>query len=235
MTTNLFQKFLNGKNMNIKVNWWSLELTTYITFECILCAWYKAADCLSWLVEVPNSLAATSILINMALASAPDRPATCTCGKTKTLMDTMPPADILSPSQQDTAKGNIPPPLLGDQKEILLQMQKTDLFCKHISKWLLNGKAPHHKAGTFTHINSLLHKHAIDTTQKFMVSSWDHGISQYSSKYMINWATKTSTGLNTSSNSSTTGKEWTKTSANTLQTAPSAKGKRWKYKCTHCR
>ena len=39
---------------------------------------------------------------------------------------------------------------MGDCKEVLLQMQKTDLFCKCISKWLLNVKAPCHKAETFT-------------------------------------------------------------------------------------
>ena len=42
------QKFLNSKNVNSKVSWWSLELTTYITFEWISGAWNKAAGCLSW-------------------------------------------------------------------------------------------------------------------------------------------------------------------------------------------
>ena len=41
------QKFFIGKNMNNKVNQWSLELTIYnITFEWILGAGNKAADCL---------------------------------------------------------------------------------------------------------------------------------------------------------------------------------------------
>ena len=47
-------------------------------------------------------------------------------------------------------------------------MQKTYLLCKNTSKWL-NGNAPHHDANTFTHINDLLYKHAMDTTQKFLV------------------------------------------------------------------
>ena len=55
-----------------------------------------------------------------------------------------------------------------DCKEVLLQMQKTDPFCKHISKWLLNGKTPYHKADTFIHINDLIYKHAMDSTQKFV-------------------------------------------------------------------
>ena len=55
-----------------------------------------------------------------------------------------------------------------DCKDTLLQMQRTDPFCKDISKQLLNGKAPHHKADAFTNINSLLYKHAMDATQKFL-------------------------------------------------------------------
>ena len=79
------------------------------------------------------------------------------------------PADILSPSQHDTAKVNLPLLLMDNHKEILLQMQKTDPFWKCITKWLPNGKAPHHKADTFTHINSPLYKHAMVATQKFLV------------------------------------------------------------------
>ena len=56
-------KFLNGKNANNKVNRWSLEPATYnITFEWISGAKNKAADCLSWLVELPMTTPAT---INM--------------------------------------------------------------------------------------------------------------------------------------------------------------------------
>ena len=39
----------------------------------------------------------------------------------------------------------IPKPLTVDRLEALLQMQRTDLFCRHISKCLLNGKAPKHE------------------------------------------------------------------------------------------
>ena len=95
-------------------------------------------------------------------------PAAHTHSKTKTSMDAMPP-DILSSSQQDTAKLNTPWPLMEDCKESLIQIKKTDPFCKHISKQLLNGKAPHHEADSFTHINGLFYKHAMDVTQKFLV------------------------------------------------------------------
>ena len=53
-------------------------------------AWNKTANCLSWLIKIPNTPEVTSILINMVVTSTPDGPATCTCSKTKALMDTMP-------------------------------------------------------------------------------------------------------------------------------------------------
>ena len=81
----------------------------------------------------------------------------------------MTPADVPSQSQPNATKVNAPPPLTEDCTEILLQMQKTDLLCKYVFKWLLNGKGPHHEAATFTHINSLLYKHAMDVTQKILV------------------------------------------------------------------
>ena len=56
-------KFLNGKNANNKVNRWGLELATYnITFKWISGAKNKAADCLSCLVELPQT---TPALINL--------------------------------------------------------------------------------------------------------------------------------------------------------------------------
>ena len=47
-------------------------------------------------------------------------------------------------------------------------MQCTDPFCKYISKRLLNGKAPHHEADTFTHIQGLLYKHVSDAGKQFL-------------------------------------------------------------------
>ena len=68
-----------------------------------------------------------------------------------------------------TIQDVIPKPLTDDRHKTLLQMQKMDPCCKCISKWLLNGKAPKHKAPLFRHIKGLLYKHIMDADQKFMV------------------------------------------------------------------
>ena len=47
-------------------------------------------------------------------------------------------------------------------------MQCTDPFCKHVSKRLLNGKAPHHESDTFTDIKGLLYKHMSDAGKQFL-------------------------------------------------------------------
>ena len=47
-------------------------------------------------------------------------------------------------------------------------MQKPDPFCKHISKWLLNRKAPSHEVTTFTIIKSLLYKDVVGSNKKFL-------------------------------------------------------------------
>ena len=58
--------------------------------------------------------------------------------------------------------------LTADQWDALLQMQQMDPFCKCISKRLLNGKAPHHEANTFTHVKGLLYKHVSDAGKQFL-------------------------------------------------------------------
>ena len=45
-------------------------------------------------------------------------------------------------------------------------MQRTDPFCKCISRRLLNGKAPHHEFDTFTHVKGHLYKHIMDAGKK---------------------------------------------------------------------
>ena len=73
-------KFLNGKNANNKVNRWGLELTTYnITFEWICGACNKAADCLSHLVELPQT---TPTPINLLSVTNSDGPALNTRSQT---------------------------------------------------------------------------------------------------------------------------------------------------------
>ena len=72
-------------------------------------------------------------------------------------------APIISQDATTTPKS-----LTADRLDTLLQMQKTDPFCKHISKRLLNGKAPHHEFDTFTHVKGLLYKHIMDAGKKFL-------------------------------------------------------------------
>ena len=76
-------QFLNVKNVNNKVNRWSLELATYnITFEWISGAKNKAADCLSRLVSP------TRMSINMLTASVNDGLAFHTRSHTQSTPDT---------------------------------------------------------------------------------------------------------------------------------------------------
>ena len=71
-----------------------------------------------------------------------------------------------------------PKSLTADRLEALLQMQKTDPFCKQISKCLSNGKVPEHETELFTHIRGLLYKHFTDSRQKFLAlvipKSWKY-------------------------------------------------------------
>ena len=139
----------------------SLELTTYnITFEWISEAKIKAADCLSWLVK--PTLTSTSV--NMLTASHADGPTFNTRSRTQntspSTTSTLHP-DISPRISQETTP--TPKPLTADRLEALLQMQKTDPFCKCISKRLLNGKAPQHEFDTFIHVKGLLYKHIMDS------------------------------------------------------------------------
>ena len=155
--------FLNGKNTNNKVNRWSLELTTYnITFEWISGAKNKAADCLSWLI----SPVTTSI--NMLTASFNDGPAfnTRSCTQSTSNPTSALPTNAVPHLSQDATP--TPQSLTADHLDTLLQMQRTDPFCKCISKRLLNGKAPHHEFDTFTLVKGLLYKHVLDAGKQFL-------------------------------------------------------------------
>ena len=155
---------------------WSLELATYnITFEWISGAKNKAADCLSWLVK-PMSTS-----VNMLTASFTDGPAfhsrSCTQHTSSSTTSTPHPDTAPQISQEPTTT---PKPLTADHLVALLQMQRTDPFCKCISKRLLNGKVPHHEFDTFTHIKGLLYKHITDTGKKFLTlvipKSWKYTV-----------------------------------------------------------
>ena len=131
------QKFLNCKNTNNKVNWWSMELSTYI----ITLNGYLMHNQSSRLpIEVPGNDAATSsILINSITASPANGSTTYTHSKTKAWMEVIL-SETLLPSQPDTTKVNASQLIMGDCKDTLFQMQSTDVFYKCISTWLLNGK-----------------------------------------------------------------------------------------------
>ena len=84
-------------------------------------------------------------------------------------------------SPQISQETNPTPKLLtADRIEALLQMQRTDPFCKHISKRLLNGKAPQHEFDNFTYVKGLLYKHVMDSSKQFLAlvipKSWKYTV-----------------------------------------------------------
>ena len=105
----------------------------------------------------------------MLTASSDDRPAFNTRSHAQHTSSnaTSTPHPDTSPqiSQESTTTQK---PLTADQLDALLQMQRTDPFCKCISKRLLNGKAPHHEFNTFTHVKGLLYKHGTDAGKQFL-------------------------------------------------------------------
>ena len=161
-------RFLNGKNVNNKVNRSGLELATYnITFEWISGAGNKTADCLSHLVELPQD---RPTIINMLSATNSDGPAFNTrssIAQHSSSEDTTPQADAVAPDVTDT-QSTTPKSLTVDRLKALLQMQKTDPFCKCTSKQLSSGKVPKHEADLFLHVKGLLYKHITDSHQKVL-------------------------------------------------------------------
>ena len=179
MTTSHSQNFLNGKNADNKVNRWGLELATYnITFEWISGAKNKAADCLSCLAELSPTPSAS---INMLSVSHTDGPAFNTRSHTQQCLAPDPSTAQPSITPDITSTPDpTPESLTADRLEALLQVQKTDPFCKWISKQLSNGKAPKHETELFTHIKGFLYKHITDSRQKFLVlvipKSWKYTV-----------------------------------------------------------
>ena len=94
--------------------------------------------------------------VNMLTASHTDGPAFNTRSHTeRTSPDTTPtPHPDVSPqlSQEITLTPKL---LTTDRLKALLQVQRTDLFCKCISKQLLNGKAPQHEFDMYQRVFSL--------------------------------------------------------------------------------
>ena len=178
-------------------------LATYnISFEWISGAKNKAAYCLSRLVKP----IATSV--NMLTASSTDQTAFHTQSHTQNISlsttSTPHPDTIPQISEEPTTAPKL---LTTDHLEALLQIQKTDPFCKCISKRLLNGKAPHHEFDTFTYVKDYY------TNMLWMLvkssSLWSFlnlGNIQYSWKLMTNWVIKVIHTHNTSSNANIIGR-----------------------------
>ena len=82
---------------------------------------------------------------------------------------TQPQSDVVAPDVTDTPS-TTPKSLTTDRLQALLQMQKTDPFCKHISKCLSNGKASKHETDLFLHLKGLLYKHVTDSNKKILGS-----------------------------------------------------------------
>ena len=168
--------FLNGKIANNKVNRWSLELATYnISFKWISGAKNKTADCLYRLLKP------ISTSVNMLTASSNDGPAFHTRSHTQHTSSGTTPAPHLDTSPQISQEPTTTlKPFIVDCLDALLGMQRADLFCKCISKRLLNGKAPHHEFDTLTHVKGLLYKHVIDTGKNSLPWSFQNlGSTQY--------------------------------------------------------
>ena len=117
----------------------------------------------------------------MLTASPTDGPAfnTRSCTQHTSPSATSTPLPNISPRifQESTTT---PKPLTVERLDVLLQMQRTDPFCKHISKCLLYSKAPHHEFDTFTHVKGLLYKHVTDSGKQFLAlvipKSWKYTV-----------------------------------------------------------
>ena len=118
----------------------------------------------------------------MLTATHTDRPAfnTRSCTQ-KNSPDTtsIPHPDV--PPQISQEATPTPKLLTADRLEALLQMQRTDPFCKCISECLLNSKAPQHEVDCFIHIKGLLYKYIMDSGKQFLAliipKSWKYSLS----------------------------------------------------------
>ena len=146
-------------------------------FELISGVKNKAADCLSCLVELPQTLSAPSMCYQfqtqMVLLSTQET-------KLNNSLHQILPQHNLALHLKSPAPNPKPKFLTADKLEALLQMQKTDHFCKWISKHLSNGKAPQHETDLFTHIKGLLYKHITESGRKFLAlvipKSWKYTV-----------------------------------------------------------
>ena len=77
-------------------------------------------------------------------------------------------SDAVTLNVTDTSSTTLKP-LTTDRLWALLQMQRTDPFCKCISKHLSKRKAAKHETDLFLHVKGLLYKHVTDSNQIFLV------------------------------------------------------------------
>ena len=101
----------------------------------------------------------------MYITSTLDGPLICTHSKTCNSVDTTP-ADPTTTSTND--KVNTPQPLTEDQKDTFRLMQRTDPFCKCISKGLLCDKTPSPEVDTFRYMKGHICKHEMYSNQRFL-------------------------------------------------------------------
>ena len=117
----------------------------------------------------------------MLTASSTDGPAfnTTSCAQHTSSNATSTPHPNTSPqiSKESTTTQK---PVTADRLDAILQMQRTDSFCKCISKRLLNAKAPHHEFDTFIHVQGILYKHVMDAGKQFIAlvipKSWKYTV-----------------------------------------------------------
>ena len=129
-------------------------------------------------MELPQTTPAPINLLSVTNSDGPafnTRSQTHQCLSTDT--STVPP-DVTP--EISKAPDPTPKSLTADRLEAVLQMQKTDPFCKRISKCLSNGKAPQHEMDLFTYVRGLLYKHITDSGQKFLAlvipKSWTYTV-----------------------------------------------------------
>ena len=106
----------------------------------------------------------------MLTASSIDGPAfhTRSCTQNTSSTTSTPHQDTTPQISQEPT--TTPKPLTAECLDALLQIQRTDPFCKLISKRLLNGKVPHHEFDTFTYVKGFLYKHITMLVRNF--SPW---------------------------------------------------------------
>ena len=70
--------------------------------------------------------------------------------------------------QMSQTPSNTPKAFTTERLQAILQMQRTDPFCKCISKCSSNGKAPKYGNYLFLHVKGLLYKYVMDLNQNFL-------------------------------------------------------------------